>query len=368
MRFGAKIAKANITTCTNTKEIKENAQNNSDYNFQYIVLRRCSCACLPRLWQWIDVPPFEDLVDVQFVNSKLGWIADGWIRKTNDGGENFQVQYRNRGIDITGIYFVDAQEGWAIGSEGKIFTTKDGGETWERISSANEELRDIFFLNNGEGWIVGGEEKSFILHTQNGGQTWSIKERNFTVPLKKVHFVNSKEGWAVGGVWRPGFRTGIILHTKDGMNWEQQLEVRPPLEGVDFVDENEGWVVGSGAAIFHTKDGGRNWERQNAGEINTHLTDVLFLDTQKGWIVGWDGLVLHTEDGGENWQIQRNSRQDNPFLAYYETLYDICYDGKSTLWAVGRNGLILKYTDPALEAYPVSTPADKIPTTWGREG
>src|SRR5579885_2947222 len=35
-----------------------------------------------------------------------------------------------------------------------------------------------------------------------------------------------------------------------------------PLHAVQFVDTNEGWAVGDEGVVWHTIDGGQNWERQ----------------------------------------------------------------------------------------------------------
>ena len=37
------------------------------------------------------------------------------------------------------------------------------------------------------------------------------------------------------------------------------------LHAVQFVDANEGWAVGDDGAVWHSIDGGGNWERQPTG-------------------------------------------------------------------------------------------------------
>ena len=38
-----------------------------------------------------------------------------------------------------------------------------------------------------------------------------------------------------------------------------------PLRAIQFVDKNEGWSVGDDGVIWHSIDGGKNWERQKSG-------------------------------------------------------------------------------------------------------
>src|SRR5262245_7498918 len=75
------------------------------------------------------------------------------------------------------------------------------------------------------------------------------------------------------------------------------------LRAIQFSDANEGWAVGDEGAIWHTIDGGRNWERQPSG-IRASLRSVHFLTPFTGWVVGRDelpqgsaGVILVTRDG-----------------------------------------------------------------------
>src|SRR5437588_11773408 len=82
------------------------------------------------------------------------------------------------------------------------------------------------------------------------------------------------------------------------------------LHAVQFVDENEGWTVGDEGVVWHTIDGGQNWERQPTG-VRASLRSVHFLNPYIGWIAGREerphgegsaGVLLFTGDGGMKWQ------------------------------------------------------------------
>ncbi len=57
------------------------------------------------------------------------------------------------------------------------------------------------------GTAVGAE--GTILHTTDGGATWTLQSSGTTVPLSGVTFVDANTGWAVG-------EGGTILHTTTG--------------------------------------------------------------------------------------------------------------------------------------------------------
>ncbi|MGI8978154.1 MAG: YCF48-related protein [Pirellulaceae bacterium] len=90
-----------------------------------------------------------------------------------------------------------------------------------------------------------------------------------------------------------------------------QMLADAELTSVCFVNADLGWAVGDRGAIWHTLDGGRNWQTQRS-PATCRLETVQFLDPENGWAVGgWthpythqtSGIVLRTRDGGKNWQI-----------------------------------------------------------------
>jgi photosystem II stability/assembly factor-like uncharacterized protein len=87
-----------------------------------------------------------------------------------------------------------------------------------------------------------------------------------------------------------------------------------PLYAVHFVDREEGWAAGDEGVIWHTIDGGNNWERQTSG-VRGSLRSICFLTPYLGWIAGRQevphgsmGIVLFTDDGGLHWRATNESR------------------------------------------------------------
>src|SRR6516225_12315610 len=62
-----------------------------------------------------------------------------------------------------------------------------------------------------------------------------------------------------------------------------------PLNAVQFVDANEGWAVGDDGVVWHTIDGGHNWERQPTA-TRASLRSLHFLNPYTGWIAGREEL------------------------------------------------------------------------------
>lgn len=94
------------------------------------------------------------------------------------------------------------------------------------------------------------------------------------------------------------------------------------------------WLCGDAGSIFHTYDGGRNWQRYRNGNDITlphyHLTSIVFADRLNGWATGEQGLLLKTEDGGQHWMEYK------PFTGNALRHLSIMRDG--SLLVVGDGG------------------------------
>jgi hypothetical protein len=73
---------------------------------------------------------------------------------------------------LKGIFFTDANTGWAVGAGGVILHTSDGGAGWiGQASGTTGSLYGVHFSDANVGWVVG--DFGAILHTTTGGSTWS---------------------------------------------------------------------------------------------------------------------------------------------------------------------------------------------------
>ena len=267
---------------------------------------------------------------VHFVDANTGWAVgdDGTILRTTDGGTNWSTQSSGTTVLLRDVHFTGASKGWAVGENGTILHTTDGGTNWSAQSSGTTQfLKGVHFTDASKGWAVG--ENGTILHTTDGGTNWSAQSSGTIRNVTGVDFIDASKGWAVGN-------NGTILHTTDGgTNWSaQSTGSNDALTHVDFIDASKGWAVGSQGAILRTTDGGANWSPQSSGTTQI-LMSVHFVDASKGWAVGFGGTILRTTDGGANWSPQ--SSGTNLKLA------DVDFVDASKGWAVGFDGTILTY-------------------------
>jgi photosystem II stability/assembly factor-like uncharacterized protein/putative cell wall-binding protein len=294
----------------------------------------------------------SSLWDVAFTDASHGWAVGegGVIVHTSDGGVTWSVQPSGMILALRAVSFADAKHGCAVGDTGIVIVTGNGGSTWSpRTSGTMSDLSAVVFSDATHGWTVG--EWGMMLRTIDGGATWSRRTYGTTDYLGAAAFVDTTHGWAVGGgfdVYSSPGTWGTILHTADGgVTWSRQGSGTTNwLDGVAFTDASHGWAVGDGGTIIHTGDGGVHWSPQASGS-SAFLNDVVFTDASHGWVVGTGGTtfegqelpcaILHTRNGGATWSLQ--------YSASKHGLYGVAFTDASHGWAVGGGGIILHTSD-----------------------
>jgi photosystem II stability/assembly factor-like uncharacterized protein len=292
--------------------------------------------------------------------ARAGWVA-------HDAGTPFT---------LNAVCFTDASSGWAVGFNGGIFVTSDGGKIWSPQASGNTSpLNDVTF-RSGIGWVFGGEfAATWILTTTNGGGTWTPQAHTPPAVFTAGDFTDSQHGWAVttvgwayrttdGGTHWTGAATpaesewaslndidmigpshgctvgerGYVLTTDDaGESWDVAPSgVTVSLLDADFA-EGVGWAVGEAGTILKTTDGGLHWSPQTSGTSET-LDGVSCVDAQRAWAVALDGGILATTNGGTTWTAQASGTT--------EQLHDVDFVDAAHGWAVGGSGTVLVYSVP----------------------
>jgi photosystem II stability/assembly factor-like uncharacterized protein len=132
-----------------------------------------------KTWTQVPSPVNIMLTRVRFLDERRGWAVgyDGAILHSADGGASWQVQhYDAEARQLYDILMLDAQDGIAVGGYGTYLTTGDGGATWAQHDSPLSELglhfNTIIPLGDGTLFIAG--EKSLLAWSGDNGETWQM--------------------------------------------------------------------------------------------------------------------------------------------------------------------------------------------------
>lgn len=229
-----------------------------------------------------------------------------FIKKTIDGGTNWENIYSSNMPELHTIYFPSDSIGYAAGGyssiSGYILKTTNSGNSWEEIKNAESNFKSIFFIDPNKGWSLSHSSfaaNSIIWKTSNGGTNWAIDySQEF---LNSIFFINVSVGWIVGGSWDGINAVAKVYKTTDGgQTW---LEVFSDASCASFMDiqflnSQQGWIIGRYGSIYYTTDGGTNWVLQESG--TSWLLKSIYMENENtGWIVGYGGgTFLKTTNGG----------------------------------------------------------------------
>jgi photosystem II stability/assembly factor-like uncharacterized protein len=266
------------------------------------------------------------------------------------------VEEAGKGLrqDLFAVSFPSEKDGWACGRWGTILHTADGGQSWTRQASGTDyTLTSISFVDSRQGWAVG--DAGTILHTSDGGANWEKQKSPIILFLMGVYFVDPQKGWAVGE------RTNILFTTDGGKTWKVQFKDEDYiLKSVAFANDRDGWAVGEYGLIYHTGDGGATWTKQAGGfgfseETGDLLTgNILFnvaaVDPRTAWAVGIDGYVTKTVDGGKTWQVVEKGVPKIHLFGIAHAGTNVVLGGKAFLSAItdGTGMLKAAKTEPGI--------------------
>ncbi len=195
--------------------------------------------------------------------------------------------------------------------------------TWESGNvPVSQNLNDLCFIDSITGWIVG--DSGTILHTGDGGHSWSIQTSNTENNILSVFFTDKNHGWAAA-------------HNFSSVPY--------------------------GTELLSTKDGGQSWIVSQYNEHNIFITSIFYHDTITGWMGGTPHALLKTEDGGSTWIqaiIDTSALAFFPVLnlTFYDTIHGFAsgglFDIAGVIWITDNGGETWSAIDPDY------APADEV--------
>lgn len=286
-------------------------------------------------WQESQVAAPLGLWAVAVRGDAVCCVGDG-ILTSADGGATWRAASSGQDYQFVGADAVSATDVWAVDGAGALLHSTDGARWSEPSDPASpvrrwlNALSGVSFSDASDGWVVGEDSSmdGIILHTSNGGTTWSPQASQLSGPLQAVQFVDATHGWAVSA--EPGMGSGsndaIERTTNAGATWVPQYVANMVLlTSLDFSSDDVGCVAGgyvpngNGSevpAVFRTTDGGQSWIRAtiplSSGEQGT-MRSLSFADPDDGWAVTAaytrisayeyeeTDTVVSTTDGGATW-------------------------------------------------------------------
>ncbi len=223
---------------------------------------------------------------------------------------------------LTDIISVPGNKLVAIGERGHILLSADAAQWQQAAVPVQANLNSVYFLNKEQGWAVGHDAS--ILHTSDGGVSWTLQHfaPDTDKPLFDVYFSDAHNGIAVGAY-------GLFYRTADaGLSWQKEFhpellseddqalleelqETDPEAYEVElgailphfnrlYADGNVLYMVGEAGFVAKSTDFGASWSRIEAF-YNGSLFDITRSPQMSLIAVGLRGHAFKSKDQGNSW-------------------------------------------------------------------
>lgn len=322
----------------------------------------------------------QDIVRVGerlFIAGERGHI--GW---SDDNGATWTQAKVPTIQDINALYFVTADVGWAVGHDGNIFNTIDGGKTWSMqldglafnlvraqaqvdkqaaALEAKQAQLDEAQARLDEAQAAAKPKQKLIdqLQEKVDAITEEVDELDFQVRDAEKILNEENAPWPLMDVWFRDLNTGFavgafnaFLMTEDGgKTW---VDVSARLQNPDSLHlnavggfESTVFVLGEAGMIFRSVDGGKTWSKLESPEDGSFFAiHVSKLESGKLDVIiaGLEGSIFRSIDSGDNWD-------DMGHVLNYN-LNSIYVGDNGLLILVGNDGAILRSTDGGVTLEP----------------
>ncbi|MBI4566775.1 MAG: hypothetical protein HY719_00095 [Planctomycetes bacterium] len=187
---------------------------------------------------------------------------------------------------------------YAVGYNGVILRSLDGGASWDTLSAAGStaEFKDVWGPQAGELYVVGAS--GTILKSVDGA-TFTASPSGTTQNLEGVFGAPDASAiWAVGAA-------GTIQKSTDrGVSWTAQGVGA----GVDFLavwayDAQNVFAVGKGGKVYATTNGGAAWSAQTSNTTKD-LHAVFGVTDKEVYASGDSDAFIATTNGGAAWSVK----------------------------------------------------------------
>ena len=337
--------------------------------------------------------PDLQVTAIQFVSESRGYLAGfidlgsgvkrGCFYTTTDGGFTWQFSTTVPGTDLKKIFWASSSIGYAVGSEGTLIKTTDGGQNWDLLNTyiSNNDIysfNDLYFTNTTTGCIVGKNGK--ILKTVNGGATFTVLvNQNSTDEFTSITYDSGSSLYYAtlveqysGTIPVKGSRI-LQIDNSGSFRYDTIYPLNP--YKIRMYGKGKAYGVGiNGSLVKRVKVGTSYYWLTIESQIKRDFRDVDFITDLIGVAlidsaVGYSQL-FKTIDGGVNWRLLTDTGE------YYNAMY--VFNTSSAihkLVAVGKKGRVLKisyFPDSSfgvIHLYPVNgiNSTTELFSIWGSE-
>jgi photosystem II stability/assembly factor-like uncharacterized protein len=256
------------------------------------------------------------LLDAVNTGDKIVAVGDhGNVVISRDNGLTWTQSITPTHTLLTAVSFPDAEHGWAVGHDGVILASADGGKTWLRQDdgkSLETVFLDVRFLNATRGYAVGAYGK--FITTVDGGKTWITAK----IADEEVHYNRLSVG-ADSALYLAGESGTLQISRDGGKKWRKSdVPYDGSLFGVLPLDRGELIAYGLRGHVFRSDDHGATWEPLS-NEVKILITSGIRLKSGPIVLGGQSGNLFVSRDGGHTFDPWKPAELDTSIAGLVET-------------------------------------------------
>lgn len=121
---------------------------------------------------WLPAGIFDGTpnVIVRKPNGNIYLLGTNGAYESSDEGQNWTVFSHTNDFQPTAAFFVDNNNGYAVGRSSQYATTTDGGQNWTTGTGPANNSVDVYFTDADNGWV---SDASTRYVTSDRGMTWT---------------------------------------------------------------------------------------------------------------------------------------------------------------------------------------------------
>ncbi len=252
----------------------------------------------------------------------------GHVLRSDDLGGTWTQASVPVSADLTAVHLASPERGWAVGHDGVVLATEDGGHTWRRqldgrslaallrarypgcdgsgaappaVRTACEQgaatsLLDVWFEDERRGFAVGAF--NLVLRTEDGGLSWTPWLDRTDNP-RALHLYAIR---AIGPEVLVAGEQGLLLRLDRARGRFTRIPARQQGSLFGLAASGRGAVAfGLGGRALRSDDAGRTWAAAETG-VEGALTGGTALADGRLVLVTHGGAMLVSGDGGRTFR------------------------------------------------------------------
>jgi|GEM_PF-7012641 len=229
------------------------------------------------------------------------------VFKSNNGGDTW-LRLNNFPFmidDILAAHFWTKDCGFVAGTNAALFSTSDGGSTWNEVGNRIVHLYMGLSMPSPSNYIFIAND-SCVISTPDLIR-WNVVVPGVCKELSDISFPTAEKGFIAGYSWTgtgyddtDTYYSHILRSSDSGKTWVAVYSDTGFGGKLFFLSPDTGFFAGGSNGLYRTFNGGTTWEL--VFQPINGVSGVYFLNAREGYATDGNTNIYHTTDSGVDWQ------------------------------------------------------------------